>query len=165
MKTLNGNFGSGMFGYSFNNKTGFGHNGSIDAFNSDLAYFPDEKLTVAICSNGGTYTVNNIGLAALKIYFGQAYQLPVFSNIKLSDADLTKYTGVYGIAQAAMKITIAKKDGVLTAQATGQSDFPLEPIGTDKFSFAPAGIVITFDTAKGELNIEQGGRGTIFKKE
>ncbi|GAA4906947.1 serine hydrolase domain-containing protein [Mucilaginibacter defluvii] len=165
MKRLNGNFGSGMFAYRFDNKTAFGHNGSIDAFNSALVYFPDEKFTVAICSNGGTFSVDNLLLASLKIYFGQAYQLPVFSNVKLTDAELTKYTGIYGIVQAAMKITIAKKDGVLTAQATGQSDFPLEPIGTDKFGFDPAGIVITFDTAKGELNIEQGSRGTIFKKE
>lgn len=165
MKTLNGNFGSGIFAYHFNDKLGFGHNGSIDSFNSDLVYFPDEKLTVAICSNGGPYSINTINLAALKIYFGQPYQLPVFSDIKLSDADLTKYTGVYGISQAAMKITVAKKDGMLTAQATGQSDFPLEPIGTHKFGFEAAGIVITFDTTKGELNIEQGGRSTIFKKE
>ncbi|MCD8740297.1 beta-lactamase family protein [Mucilaginibacter roseus] len=165
MKTLNGNFGSGMFAYRFDGKTAFGHNGSIDAFNSALAYFPDEKLAVAICSNGGTFSVDNMLLAVLKIHFGQAYQLPVFSNIKLSDADLTKYTGVYGITQAAVKITVAKKDAVLTAQATGQSDFPLEPIGPNKFSFDPAGIVITFNTEKGELNIEQGGRGTIFKKE
>ncbi|MCC8409882.1 beta-lactamase family protein [Mucilaginibacter sp. UR6-1] len=165
MKTLDGRFGSGMFGYSFNEKSGFGHNGSIDSFNADLSYYPTEKLTIAICSNGGTYSVNNIGLAALKLYFGQPYQLPVFSNIKLNEADMDKYVGVYGLAQAAMKITVAKKDDMLTAQATGQNAFPLEPTAPGKFSFEPADIVITIDTAKKELNIAQGGHTTLFKKE
>ncbi|RVT96574.1 class A beta-lactamase-related serine hydrolase [Mucilaginibacter limnophilus] len=165
MKTLKDNYGSAMFRYNFDNKLGYGHNGGIDEFKSTLSYFPEEKLTIAYCSNGMNYNMNNIVLGALSIYFGKPFQIPSFKIIEVSAEELSKYVGNYVSDQLPLKISITQKEGVLTAQATGQSAFPLDAADKDKFTFEPAGIVMEFAPEKGEMTLKQNGRSFLYIKE
>ena len=64
-----------------------------------------------------------------------------------------------------LKITITKNNTVLTAQATGQSSFPLDPVEKDKFSFDQAGIKMEFNPVKNEMTLKQGGGIFLFTKE
>jgi D-alanyl-D-alanine carboxypeptidase len=64
-----------------------------------------------------------------------------------------------------IKVDIKVENGVLVAQATGQSAFPLSPNGKDKFSFEAAGLDLEFNTAKGELTIIQGGTPIVFTRD
>ncbi|RYY36494.1 MAG: class A beta-lactamase-related serine hydrolase [Sphingobacteriaceae bacterium] len=165
MKTLKDKHGAALFQYNFDNKLGYGHNGGIDEFKSTLSYFPDEKLTLAYCSNGMNYNMNNIVLGALSIYFGKPYQIPAFKTINISPEELDKYVGNYVSDQLPLKIAVTKKDGVLMAQATGQSAFPLEAADIDKFSFEPAGVVMEFVPAKKEMTLKQAGKSFLYVKE
>lgn len=66
--------------------------------------------------------------------------------IEVDEQILATYEGVYSSADFPLKITIRKEGNQLTAQATGQSAFPLDAISTTEFKFDAAGILITFRT-------------------
>jgi len=52
--------GMGLFKFSFRHIGGFGHAGSIDGFRSIMVYFPREKFSVTILSNGLTTSVESV---------------------------------------------------------------------------------------------------------
>jgi CubicO group peptidase (beta-lactamase class C family) len=162
MKTLTDGFGMGMFQIPFYEKHAYGHNGGIDDFASNLAYFPEDNLAVAYCTNGQLYPMNNFLIGILSIYFDKPYSIPTFN---LNTEDLDKYLGVYSTAQFPLKITITKNATMLFAQATGQQPFPLDPTEKDEFKFDPAGIIIVFSPDKGEITLKQGGQNVVFSKE
>ncbi len=155
----------GMFRMPFYNKKAYGHNGGIDGFASNLAFFPEDSVAVAYCTNGQVYPMNDILLGVLRIYFNKEFSLPTFNTISLKTDDLDKYLGVYSSKQMPLKITITKDNTTLVAQASGQSSFPLEATEKDKFKFDPAGVEIEFHTDKNEMIMRQGGGQYLFTKE
>jgi len=168
MKTITDGFGMGMFQIPFSTKKAYGHNGGIDGFASNLAYFPEDNLTLAYCTNGQAYPMNDILIGVLSICFDKAYSIPTFDSkqsVNLKTEDLDKYLGVYSTIQLPLKITITKDNTVLIAQATGQSSFRLDATETDKFKFDPAGIIMEFNPAKNEMTLKQGGGNFLFTKE
>jgi CubicO group peptidase (beta-lactamase class C family) len=165
MKTMTDSYGMGMFQMPFYTKRAYGHNGGIDGFASNLAYFPEDSIAVAYCTNGQVYPLNDILIGILSVCFNKDYSIPTFNVIFLKSADLNKYLGVYSSTQIPLKITITKDSIVLIAQATGQSSFPLEATEKDKFKFDQAGIKMEFNTEKNEMTLKQGGGNFLFTKE
>lgn len=165
MTTMVDGYGMGMFQFPFGNRKAYGHTGGIDGFHSMLAYFPDDSVAIAYCSNGEVYGLNDIMLGALNIYYGIDYNIPTFKTIALKSEDLDKYTGIYSSSQIPLKITITKDKNALVAQATGQPTFPLTATDTDKFSFEQAGVIIEFDVSKQQMTLMQGGGKYLFTKE
>ncbi|MCX8490061.1 MAG: serine hydrolase [Cyclobacteriaceae bacterium] len=163
MKTIVDGYGMGLFQVPFGSKRAFAHTGGIDGFSSNTAYFPEDSLAIAYCTNGQRYPMNDILIGMLSLYYNRAYSIPNFSApiflIKASELD--QYIGVYSSAQLPLKITITKKDAALTAQATGQASFPLDPVERDKFKFDRAGVILEFTPATGEMILKQGGG--VFK--
>ncbi len=164
MTNTTDHYGKGIFPMPFYDNTSYGHTGGIDGFSSVLSYFPKDSISVAFCSNGMNYKMNDILIGILNIYYGKAYTLPVFKTINLSIAQLTKYEGVYSKKDFPLKITIKVTDKQLTAQGTGQGAFPLEAVNENEFKFDAAGIIIIF-SADGKLNLKQGGGDIEMKKE
>ena len=102
----------------------------------------------------------------LSIVFNRTdYSIPTVKIFAVSAASLNQYTGTYSSTQMPLKITITKNGTGLTAHATGQSAFLLEPSATDQFKFEQAGVVIDFSTTKNELTLKQGGGSYLFTKE
>lgn len=166
MKTFKeGNIGLGMFQFPLGEKKVYGHTGGIDNFNSALFYMPEEKLTIAYTSNGKVYSPNSIVLGALDIYYNKPFTIPTFETVAVSAEVLDKYVGVYSSAEFPLKINVTREGATLSAQATGQSAFPLEATAADKFKFEAAGIVLEFDAAKNQMKLTQRGRETVFTKE
>lgn len=165
MKTITDSYGMGMFQIPFYTKKAYGHNGGIDGFASILAYFPEDSLTVAYCTNGLVYPLNDILIGVLSICFNMEYSIPTFNTIFLKTEDLDKYLGVYSSKQIPLKITITKDNTTLIAQATGQSSFPLEATEKDKFKFDQAGVKMEFNADKNELTMKQGGENFLFTKD
>lgn len=165
MKTITDGYGMGMFQIPFYTRKAYGHNGGIDGFASSLAYFPEDSLTVAYCTNGQVYPLNDILIGVLSICFNKEYSIPTFNTISLKTEDLDKYLGVYSSKQIPLKITITKDKTMLIAQATGQSSFPLEATEKDKFKFDQAGVKMEFNTDKNELTMKQGGGNYLFTKD
>lgn len=166
MKTIKDRMGMGMFQIPFYDRKAYGHNGSIDGFESSLAFFQEDSLSVAYCTNGEVYPLNNIMIDILSICFNrEGYSIPTFKTLSLTTEELDKYLGIYSSTQIPLKITITKNNTTLLAQATGQSAFPLEPVKKGSFKFDQAGIVIDFNPDKNEFTLKQGGGTFLFTKE
>jgi D-alanyl-D-alanine carboxypeptidase len=165
MKTLTDGMGMGMFQFPFYDKKAFGHNGGIDGFGSNVAYFPDDKIAVAYCTNGMAYPMNDILIGILSICFNREYKLPTFNTLSLKTEELDKYLGEYSSTQLPIKIAITKDGTILKAQGTGQPAFPLEATAPDKFKFDQAGVKMEFEPANNKMTLFQGGGSFVFTKE
>jgi CubicO group peptidase (beta-lactamase class C family) len=165
MTKLEDGYGMGIFPVPFYDKKGFGHTGGIDGFSSFLYIFPEEKISIALTSNGSRFNNNDIAIAALSDCFDKPFTLPSFYAVALTSADLDKYLGSYANPEIPIKISITKNSLSLIAQATGQPSFTLETIGKDSFEFSPAGVEIQFIPEKNLLILKQGGGEFSFKRE
>ena len=163
MTTIPERMGSGLFVFPFYNHKGYGHTGGIDGFRSVATYFPADSLSIATCSNGAAYSPNELLIGILSCYFGQDFELPNFTTIAVDTAILNQYTGVYSTADFPLKISISVIEGKLTAQATGQSSFPLEAVSQTEFKFDQAGIRIIF--GQQTLLLKQGGMNIQMTRE
>lgn len=162
MKTMTDGVGMGMFSIPFYQKSAYGHSGGIDGFASILAYFPEDSLAVAYCTNGQVYPMNSILIGALSTYFNKPYSIPPFN---LETEDLDKYLGVYSSTQIPPKIIVTKTSAMLFLQITGGASFPLNSTEKDKFESDPAGITVAFNPDKNELTIKEGENKFLFTKE
>lgn len=167
MTTLKDNFGFGLFRVPFYEQKGYGHTGGIDGFQANAYYFPGDNVSVAVCSNGVVYPLNDIVIALLSDCYDMEFQIPDFNEtITLSEDQLDKYTGVYSGPEMPLKITIAKDGNALTGQGTGQSAFPLEYIGDNKFQFEAARIETEFFPDENKMIFTQSGvRFDLTKEE
>jgi CubicO group peptidase (beta-lactamase class C family) len=165
MKPLKENYGMAMHKVLFDDKIGYGHGGAIDGFRSELAYFPQENLTIAYTSNGGVYSSDKVLKGVLSILFNKAFSIPSFKILALKTEDLDKYIGVYGSPTFPSKITVTKNNTTLYGQAAGQSPLTLVATGKDKFEFEPADIVMEFNPEKSQFTLKQRGKVTLFTKE
>lgn len=163
MTTIPERMGSGLFVFPFYTHKGYGHTGGIDGFRSVATYFPADSLSIATCSNGAAYSPNELLIGILSCYFGQDFELPNFTTIAVDTTILNQYTGVYSTADFPLKITISVIEGKLTAQATGQSSFPLEAVSQTEFKFDQAGIRIIF--GQQTLLLKQGGMNIQMTRE
>jgi len=165
MTKLEDGYGMGIFPVPFYDKKGFGHTGGIDGFSSFLYIFPEEKISIALTSNGSRFNNNDIAIAALSDCFDKPFTLPSFYAVELTSADLDKYLGSYANPEIPIKISITKDFLSLIAQVRGQPSFTLELIGKDSFEFSPAGVEIQFIPQKNLLILKQGGGEFSFKRE
>ena len=166
MKRMKDSFGLGLIEAPFYNKRGYGHTGGIDGFQSNVFYFPEDKMSVAINSNAVNYPLNDILVAVLSVYYGREYKLPEFKNsADISVEQLDKYAGTYSSSTFPLKITIKRDKNTLLAQATGQPAFPLEFVKEDIFKFEQAKLKIEFLPATNELILRQFGGVYNLKKE
>jgi CubicO group peptidase (beta-lactamase class C family) len=164
MKTMTDHYGMGIFQMPFYDKTGYGHTGGIDGFGSVLSYFPENKLAVALTSNGMVYENSNVMIAALSAYFNKSFTIPTFKIMELTSADLDQYLGEYANPTFPLKIKVTKKEAQLYAQATGQSAFPLDATEQDTFEFTAANIKMEFKPKENQMSITQGGRKTVMTR-
>lgn len=169
MKAMENNYGRGIFIFPFGEKKSYGHTGGIDGFQSMLGYFPEDKLAFCMLGNGYNYSMNDIALGILKIYFNKPFELPSFEKRELSKEVLQAYQGQYSNNSIKMTLTISKDNDKLFAQASGQGMFPLEKISDTEYHFDQGGIIIIFNKdSEGNipsLTIKQAGQNLTFEKE
>lgn len=167
MKTMQDGIGRGMFKGMLNKHESYGHGGSIDGFQSNIGYFPADKLAIALTTNGHSYSLNEAQIGVLSIFFGQPYKVPDFkaSSFVPAVADLDRYVGTYASTQIPLKINMTKVGAALQAQATGQGPLLMAAINKDVFTFDEAGIRVEFSASKPEFTLKQGGGTYVFTKE
>ena len=165
MTTFSNRYGLGLFEVPFETHKGWGHDGSIDGFRSIVTVFPAEKVSYAITLNCSNYSMDLVSKTVLNSVFNDKITIPEFKNISFTDDELNRLTGTYSGEGLPMKITITKEGMQLSAQATGQSAFPLEAIEKNVFTFDRAGIKLIFQAEKNTMILNQGGREFELKKE
>ena len=161
MKEIKEGYGKALIQFPFGERRFYGHGGRIENFSSMLGYYPTEKLSFSLISNGDNFVQNDIIIGILSIYYKMPFPFPQF--MKMDKAELAKFTGTYASKDIPLKITISEKNGELSAQATGQGAFPLTFKEEKTFVFAAAGIEMVFGDNSFVLN--QGGMKFNFTKE
>jgi CubicO group peptidase (beta-lactamase class C family) len=144
------------------------HSGGIDGFNTKLAYYPDDKVTVVALSNlngpGADSIVDKLGALA----HGAAVQLiSERKEITVPTDVLKKYVGTYAAApEINMMITLDGEQ--LVSQVSGQGKVPL--FAQSATSFFTKAVDAQLDFVKDasgavtELVLHQGGRDTRAKR-
>ena len=138
------------------------HGGGIEGFNSHLAYYPDEKLTVAVLANINGAAPTQIAGQLAAVALGDPVTLPSErQTIEVPPARLREYVGVYQLAPRITN-TIRLADGQLTTQLSGQPAFPIFPETETKFFLKVVDAQVEFfkdDTGKVTHLLQyQGGR-------
>lgn len=162
--------GRGIYTIPFGERIAFGHNGTIDGFESIIAYFPEEKIGFAALSNMANCNVNDVYIDILNAYFNNQLTLPEFEKeVIIETAAAKKMSGVFVCKSHPLDITIINEKGGLFAQATGQARFTLTPIAHNKLAYKEADLIIEFPkAASGDFDVfklTQAGATFIFKRQ
>ena len=166
MTTIIDGFGFGLIQVPFYDMKGYGHTGGMDGFQANAFYFPQEKVSIALTSNGVVYPLNDIIIGSLSIYFGKEYQLPQFEkSITLTAEELDNYLGVYSTSAFPLKLTISRNGNTLIAQGTGQPSFPLECVEKNRFKFDQARLELEFIPTENKMILKQNGMTFDMKRE
>lgn len=149
-------------------KTIYSHLGGIDAFRSNLVYFPEDRVAIAITLNGQDYPMGKLFWLLADMTFGRPVTAPSFATMTLPAETLAQYLGVYSMKEIGMDIAITRDGEQLRAQATGQDSFGINAIGEALFSDPSSGILIEFhrdaDGSAHEFVLYQGGSELTFRR-
>ncbi len=138
------------------------HGGGIEGFNTFLAYYPEEKMTVAALGNlNGNAPQQIVGRLAA-VAHGEQVQLPTERKaISVSAAVLKHYVGVYELAPG-IDISMTLKGEQLMTQVTGQPKFPLFAETETRFFLKVVDAQVDFikdsSGAVTQVVLHQGGR-------
>jgi CubicO group peptidase (beta-lactamase class C family) len=157
-----GGYACGLTANAVNGHSMIEHSGDIDGFDTDLAFYPDDKLTIVVLSNlNGSAPRQITGKIASVIHGEKVTLLSDLKEVHVSRDILAKYVGTYQLAPN-FNIVISLEGDQLIAQGTGQPRYPLYAESETRFFVkdleAPE-IEFTRDQ-KGEatsLTIHQGG--------
>jgi CubicO group peptidase (beta-lactamase class C family) len=157
-------FGMGLALVPFYSKMFVGHSGGTYGTNSLMIYNGEDDISVSYSLNADRIGANNFIIDILSMLYNKEFDLPTFSNTKISETDLKQYIGDYSSKDIPLGIKIFIKNGGLFARGTGQPEFPLEYVEKNQFKFDNAGLKITFFPEKEEMQLEQGGGKFLFNK-
>ena len=163
MTKLDAGYGKGIFTAPFGDRTFYTHNGGIEGFTSTFGYYPKEKLGFSIIMNLDNFSMNELVVSLLSIYYKMPFEFPVFNDVIVDDAILSSYEGIYSSEKIPLKITIKNENGILTGQGTGQNSFTLNLLSSTEFVFEQAKVNMKF-TENGFI-LTQNGQEIEFKKE
>jgi len=99
-------------------------------------------------------------IAALLKKAGAHEPAPAFA---VDGKTIEAYAGTYKSDQIPLDIKAFVREGKLYMQGTGQPEFPLKALSATQFEFAPAQVVVEFDSPS-SFTLKQGGASFRFKK-
>jgi CubicO group peptidase (beta-lactamase class C family) len=145
-----------------NGHTAYAHGGGIEGFNTQMAYYPDEKLAVIVLSNINGGAPGQIASQLAAVVHGEKVVLSSErKEITVAPDVLAQYAGTYQLTPA-FSITISLEDGHLMEQATNQQKFPIFPESPTEFFLKIVDAQIEFfKDDKGQVSylvLHQGGR-------
>jgi CubicO group peptidase (beta-lactamase class C family) len=137
------------------------HDGGIEGFNTALAYYPDDKLVVAVLANLNGPAGQIAGNLA-KVALGEKVVLPTErKEITVSPEILKQYVGTYELTPT-FSIVMTLENGQLMTQATNQQKLPLFAESETMFFLKVVDAQVEFvKNEKGEVThivLHQNGR-------
>jgi CubicO group peptidase (beta-lactamase class C family) len=138
------------------------HGGGIEGFNTFLAYYPEDKMTVAVLANLNGSAPEQIAGKLAAIAHGENVQLPSErKEIAVSPKILALYGGTYVLAPG-FDLVVTLEGTQLMSQATGQPKVQLFAESETKFFLKVVDAQVEFlRNGKGavtHLMLHQGGR-------
>jgi CubicO group peptidase (beta-lactamase class C family) len=145
------------------------HAGGIEGFNTELAYYPDDKLTVVVLGNVNGNAPQEIARKLAAVSQGETVTLPgERKEITLDTKVLSRYVGAYQMAQGpAMLITL--ENNQLSEKLGNQPAFPIFPQSETMFFLKVVDAQIEFPKDESgehasQLTLHQNGRDMVAKR-
>jgi CubicO group peptidase (beta-lactamase class C family) len=140
------------------------HGGGIEGFNTELAYYPEEKLTVIVLANLNGQAPGEIASSLAALARGEKVVLPAERReVTVPPAILANYVGTFELAPGFSIVMTLEGDQLMT-QATGRPKFPLFAESETKFFLRVVDTQVEFfKNEKGEVThlvLHQGGQDT-----
>jgi CubicO group peptidase (beta-lactamase class C family) len=161
-------YACGLMVHTVNGRKVIEHGGGIEGFNTMLAYYPEDKLTVVVLSNMNGPATPDIALKLAALAHGEkVVLLSERKEVKVDPKMLEGYVGNYELAPKFI-LTVTREGDRLMTQATGQPKIPIFAESEREFFAKVVDAQITFVTdAQGrasELILHQGGRDMHAKR-
>jgi CubicO group peptidase (beta-lactamase class C family) len=120
------------------------HGGSLNGFNSMLAYYPDDGLTVIVLGNlGDMDVVEGIADGLARLALGVA---PAHREVEVDPRSLPRIVGRYQLAPA-LVLTISRKGRQMSTRLTGQRELNIYPEGAHRYFLKAVDAQLEFDDA------------------
>jgi CubicO group peptidase (beta-lactamase class C family) len=154
------NYAFGLNVASDNGHKRIEHGGAINGFNTALAYYPDDKLTVVVLSNINGRSPDEMCRKLAAVALGAQVTLPSErKEVSVAPSVLEGYVGLYALSPGA-NMVITLEDGKLISQVASQPKIPL--FAESQTKFFPKVVDAELDFGKDEkgpyLILHQGGR-------
>ena len=142
--------------------TAISHGGGIEGFNTEMSYYPDDKLTVIVLGNLNGGAPGDIAAKLASVSHGEQVVLPSErKEISVPKEVLAQYAGTYEMSPT-FNIVITLEGDHLMAQPTDQPKIPLFAESQTKFFHKAVDAQIEFfkdETGKVvSLTLYQSGR-------
>jgi D-alanyl-D-alanine carboxypeptidase len=111
------------------------HGGGINGFITDLAYYPDDTLHVAVLANTSPSNPGRLADQIARVALGLPPVTPP-TGVALAGAERARYVGTYALTGPAGQkapLRVFEQGGVLMAQIAGQTTSSLVPLGNHAF--------------------------------
>lgn len=146
------------------------HGGGIEGFNTELAYYPDDKLTVIVLANLNGPEAGDIAAKLAAVEHGETVTLTSErKEITLNPTQLSRYLGAYRMPEGGPVMVVALDGGQLTTKLGQQPAFPIFPQSETLFFLKAVDAQIEFPKDDGsgkasQLTLHQGGRDMTAKR-
>ena len=108
------------------------HNGGIHGFTSSMYFFPEDKLTIVVLTNGSSVDPSLLAQRLVMAAHGKKDALPKILDV--DPATLAKYEGVYQINPGSRRAVRVEGNKLVTIRDEG-APFKAVPIGENKFLY------------------------------
>lgn len=146
------------------------HNGGIEGFNTELAYYPEDKLTVAVLGNLNSPAPEQIATTLASLAHGETVTLQSErKEITLDPKVLARYVGAYQMPGSPAVMLITLENNQLISQLTNQGPIPIFPMSETKFfpKVVDAELEFSGTDAEGratQMTLHQNGRDMAAKR-
>lgn len=138
---------------------GVGHSGATAGYRAHLAYFPGQRLSVAVLCNVASGNATQSALRVADLYLGDAISTvpapapspapPPAAPFVPDVADLASYAGRYDSDEAEASVTIAVEGTALVMTRRPERRVTLWPVARDVFAVGGGGQRVTFRRGAG----------------
>ena len=161
-------YACGLGVHTANGRKVIEHGGGIEGFNTMLAYYPEDQLTVVVLSNINGPSTEAVASKLASVAHGEKVVLQSeWKEVTVDPKVLDGYAGNYELGPKFI-LTVTREGDKLVTQATGQPKVPIFAEGERDFFAKVVDAQITFVTdARGratELILHQGGQDLHAKR-
>jgi CubicO group peptidase (beta-lactamase class C family) len=139
-------YGCGLMVHTVNGHRVIEHGGGIEGFNTMLAYYPEDKLTVVVLSNiNGPNTPDIASKLAAVVHGEKVVLLSERKEVTLDPKVFEGYVGNYELGPKFI-LTVTREGDKLITQATGQPKVPIFAASEREFFAKVVDAQVTFET-------------------
>ncbi len=113
------------------------HSGGDAGYRSQVLWFPDQQLGIAVVSNLGSFNPDQAARAVAAVYIGdQMEAVPKVvepKSVAANPKELEAFAGIYPLPEIGQIVTTVVKDGKLLAAGQIQPPLELRPVGPRRF--------------------------------